>query len=226
MAEDYICGWKKAKEKTSSSPSGIHFGHYIVGIEEQVVAKLNQLMATIPMLTGISPTRWRMTLNVMLEKLAGNCWVEKLRIIMLFEADFNSNNKWLGRTLMKQAASKHILAEQQYGSCKGKAMGTQCLNKWLFYNYIWAMHIPVVLCSNDAKSCYNHIILIITALCLCRLGAPPKATESMITTLAQLCHHVQSAFGNSTQSQGQEDWLEPAAGIGQGNGACSRSGWR
>jgi len=80
-----------------------------------------------------------------------------------------------------------------------------------------AMCTPTALCANDAKSCYNRIILIIAVLCLCRLGATPKATESMIATLAQLCHHVQSAFGNSTQSQGQEDWLEPAAGIGQGN---------
>jgi len=41
----------------------------------------------------------------------------------------------------------------------------------------------------------------------------------MIATLAQLKHHVRSAFGNSSISQGQEDWPEPAAGIGQGNGA-------
>jgi len=34
-------------------------------------------------------------LNVMLEKLTGNVNVEKLWIIMLFEADFNHNNKCL-----------------------------------------------------------------------------------------------------------------------------------
>jgi len=32
-----------------------------------------------------------------------------------------------------------------------------------------------------------------------------KAMESMIATLAQLWHHVHSAFGNSTQAQGQEE---------------------
>ncbi len=39
-------------------------------------------------------------LNVMLEKLVGNDNVEKLRIIMLFKANFNHNNKWLGRETM------------------------------------------------------------------------------------------------------------------------------
>jgi len=81
------------------------------------------------------------------------------------------------------------------------------------------MQIPAALCSNDAKSCYDRIVLIIVALCLCHLGAPLKATESMISTLAQLWHHVRLAFGSSKQSQGQEEWLEQVAGIGQGNGA-------
>jgi len=103
MEEEYIMGWLKAKEKTSSSPSGIHFGHYIAGVEEIVINKINRLMATIPMLTGTSPLRWRNTLNVMLEKLAGNCSIEKLRISMLFEADLNNNNKWLGWALMANA---------------------------------------------------------------------------------------------------------------------------
>jgi hypothetical protein len=31
--EDYRAHWKCAKEETSSSCSGLHFGHYIAGIE-------------------------------------------------------------------------------------------------------------------------------------------------------------------------------------------------
>jgi len=69
------------------------------------------------------------------------------------------------------------------------------------------------------KAATNHIVLIIAALCLCHLGAPLKATKSMISTLALLHHHVCSAFGNSETSQGQEDWAAPVVGIGQGNGA-------
>jgi len=131
---------------------GIHFGHYIAAVKEILTEKINRLMATIPMITGISPQRWRHALNVMLEKVAGNCSVEKLRIIMLFEADFNNNNKWLGRAVMRNAKQLEEIAPEQYGSRSHKAAGTQCLNKRLFYNYIQAMHIPAALCSNDAKS--------------------------------------------------------------------------
>jgi len=119
---------------------------------------------------------------------------------------------------MANAETYQLLAPEQYGSRKSKAAGIQCLNKRLFYDYIRAMHIPAALCSNDTKSCYDQIVLIIVALCLCCLRAPLKATESMISTLAQLRHQVRSAFGTSDISEGQEDWPEPVAGIGQGNG--------
>jgi len=120
---------------------------------------------------------------------------------------------------MANAECNNAIAPEQYGSRKGKAAGIQCLNKCLFYDYIWAMRAPTALCSNDAKSCYDRIILIIAALCLCWLGTLIKATESMMSTLAQLQHHVCLAFGNSSQSQGQDEWMEPVASIGQGNGA-------
>jgi len=45
----------------------------------------------------------------MLEKLAGNDNVEKLRIIMLFKADFNHNNKWLGRATMQIAEKNKLM---------------------------------------------------------------------------------------------------------------------
>jgi len=218
--EEYRYGWQHARKATASSLSGVHFGHYIASVEDVVTEKINRLMATIPMMTGISPQRWRHALNVMLEKVAGNCSMEKLCIIMLFEADFNSNNKWLGRATMHNAEDHGAMAPEQYGSRNRKAAGTQCLNKRLFYNYIQAMKIPAALCSNDAKSCYNRIVLVIAALCLCRLGAPVSAVKSMTGTIAQLQHHIRSTFGNSIHSQGQaNNWKDLVAGIGQGNGA-------
>jgi len=80
------------------------------------------------------------------------------------------------------------------------------------------MHILATLCSNDAKSCYNWTILLVAALCLCRLGTPLLVVVSMTSTLAQLWYHVHSAFGNSELAQGQAEWKDPIAGIGQGNG--------
>jgi len=119
---------------------------------------------------------------------------------------------------MQTAESHRLLAPEQFGSWKSKATGTQCLNKWLFYDLYWCLCAPAVLCSNDAKSCYDWILLIIAALCLCHFGATKAATKSMITTLAQLHHHANSLRWFK-QHQGQNEWTLPTAGIGQGNGA-------
>jgi len=89
----YAASWYKAQESTSSTPSGIHFGHYIAGTFNPYILLLNATMADIPLHTGYSPIRWRKGLNVMLEKSPENFNVEKLCIILLFKANFNSNNK-------------------------------------------------------------------------------------------------------------------------------------
>jgi len=148
----------------------VHFGHCIAGTQESQIAQLNAHMALLPVATGCSPSCWRHGLNVMLKTL-GNYDVECLQIILLFKVDFNQNNKWLGWAFMKKAELQNLLADKQYGSHWYKDAITQCLNKWLWYIYIHCTRQPAALCSNDAKSCYNQIVLLIAALYMCHLGA-------------------------------------------------------
>jgi len=108
----------------------------MVGTCNPDILIFNATMADIPLKTGYSPARWHEGLNVMLKKTPGNFNIEKLRVILLFEADFNSNNKWIGRAVMRNAEALNLLAEEQYGSRKHKAAVLQCLNKGLFYNLL------------------------------------------------------------------------------------------
>ncbi len=217
--EEYISGWKRAREETSSSYSNVHFGHYIAGSQDERVASFNAGMAIIPAATGYSPNRWRHGLNVMLEKAPGNIDVERLRIILLFEADCNQNNKWIGRAFMKEAERGDLLAVEQYGSHRYKDAITQCLNKRLWYDYIRSTRQPAALCSNDAKSCYDRIVLLIAALCMCRFGASKPSVLSMLTTIRDMRHHTRTVHGDSMRFASRRTWNQPVAGIGQGNGA-------
>jgi len=97
-------------------PSSVHFGHYTTAITEDTIGKINAILANVRLLSGMAPKWWKQMLNVMLEKLAGNNNVEKLQIIMLFEANFNNNNKWLGRATMKVADEHNLLAVNFYTS--------------------------------------------------------------------------------------------------------------
>jgi len=91
---------------------------------------------------------------------------------------------------MAQAKTQHLKADNQYSSSKNCSVIIQCLNKQLWYNFNQGFQIPAALCSNDVKSCYDQIVLLIAALCMCQLGATKNAVFSMIGTLVWMDHHI------------------------------------
>jgi hypothetical protein len=102
---------------------------YFSSTTRQSSNNIRYVLAQIPFETGFSPERWRQGIEVMLLKLPGNYNVEKMRAILLFEADFNFNNKRWGRILMWYAEAHGLLADEQYGSRKRLAAIDHCLNK-------------------------------------------------------------------------------------------------
>ncbi len=85
--------WKKVKEDTSLSQSGLHFGHYIAGTDCNYILQFHVLLVLLALKKGIALERWLNGLSVMLEKMFGVRLVSKLRAILLMEADFNAMNK-------------------------------------------------------------------------------------------------------------------------------------
>jgi hypothetical protein len=103
-------------------------------------------MSNFPLRTGYSPRRWQQGIEVMLLKQLNNFHVNKLRAILLFEADFNHNNKRLGRALMNHAEMNNWLAPEQYGSRKQVSAIDHCLNKRLSFDIIRQLKHPAALC--------------------------------------------------------------------------------
>ena len=70
------------------------------------------------------------------------------------------------------------------------------------------------------KSYYDRIVHSFAALAMRRAGAAELATVSMFKTLQKLRHKVRTAFGDSDESFGGENWkdLEALMRVGQGNG--------
>ena len=85
--------WKKVKEDTSSSQSGLHFGHYIADTNCDYISQFHALQVSLALKKGIALERWSKGLSVMLEKMFGVRLISKLRAILLMEADFNTMNK-------------------------------------------------------------------------------------------------------------------------------------
>ena len=130
----YATGWEKMREHTASGKSGLHFGHFIAQARDPLLCAVDAAMARIPTQVGYVPNRWTYGLNVMLEKKPGVAKVSKLRTILLYEADYNQNNKIMGRAMMAYAEKHNLLAPEQYGSRKHHSAIYQGLNKVLTFN--------------------------------------------------------------------------------------------
>jgi hypothetical protein len=75
---DWSNHWRSAREETSSSISGRHFGHYKAGLQSQYESYLQALQATLVVKQGIILERWSNGLSVMLEKIFGCLLITKL----------------------------------------------------------------------------------------------------------------------------------------------------
>ena len=87
--EDYTKMFKKWKEKTTTSPSGRHLGHYKSILQEPELIKYHCIMASLPLKYGFTPKRWTKAIQIMLEKKTGNPLLHRLRGILILEADLN-----------------------------------------------------------------------------------------------------------------------------------------
>jgi hypothetical protein len=88
----------------------MHFGYFIAGCTNDVIANFEATMANILLMSGYSPKRWQKPINCMLLKQEGNYNVDKLHTIVLFHPEANQNFKFLGRTVMAHAENHGQLA--------------------------------------------------------------------------------------------------------------------
>jgi hypothetical protein len=87
--------WKKFREKTLLSMSGAHAGHYKSATFSDMVTNFLSRKIMLIARGGCPPERWGHGLQVLLEKMAGVPLVNKLRAILLMEANFNYMNRWV-----------------------------------------------------------------------------------------------------------------------------------
>jgi hypothetical protein len=95
-------GFCSAQEQTGSSYSGLHFSHYIVVSYCPDLSLLHAAKLSICARNGVTLARWGMGLTVLLEKILGNVFINKLHAICLLEADFNWSKKLIFAWRMMQ----------------------------------------------------------------------------------------------------------------------------
>ena len=108
---------KRWKETTSTSPSGRHLGHYKTAILDDDVAQLHVDMINFPITYGFAPERWTRSVTPLIEKDEGMPLLTRLRVIHLFEADYNLFLKIIyGRRMVKNGERNNAMNDQQHGA--------------------------------------------------------------------------------------------------------------
>ena len=224
--EDLKQLFKKWRESTTTSQSGRHLGIYrAIFLNQQSTATHhnidNDLAKMINMLIqhGIGLERWRNVTNMMIHKLDGSYNINKLRVIHLFEADYNGLIGILfNRRVLYQAEHSKLINDNQWGGRPHRQADDALMLKELTYNITVATKTTLATFDNDATGCFDRVPCTVAMLSSRRLGATKNMCRMQADTLQHIRHKLRTAFGTSSHSYTSNDDCE-IHGQGQGSRA-------
>ena len=188
-----------------------------------ILAYQNQLLdATVNLLNyalqfGYTFERWTKVVNVMLQKDVGNPRIHRLRIIHIYEADYNLLLAVKWRQALFHAEDHHLLNDGMYGSRPGKSAHDPAFMEVLQHEtYRMSMKSGVNF-DLDAASCYDRILPNLAVLSSRRMGMASSVTQVNALTLQNTKYHLKTSLGISTTYY-QHSLQTPIYGTGQGSG--------
>jgi hypothetical protein len=250
---EYMSGFRNWKERTSTSPSGRHLGHYKALLRAEAPDKPNtedtdsqdnlldqppptktkrnqqhhpqgrnifEVLFQVSMSAlraGETLTRWTNAYSSMIEKDKGKPHINRLRVIHLYEADYNLLLKLLwARRLTWNAHKQGSLHPSQAGSRPGRKAIDLVIFKEQKYLYSTLTRTNLLTMDNDAKACYDRIICNLAMLISQYYGMPQHACKTQAKTIEQMKFYIRTAIGISDESY-QHTTETPIHGSGQGS---------
>lgn len=210
---------KGSKEKTSTSPSGRHYGHYKALLHggSKYLATIHSILETA-IQHNIILRRWKHTTTTLIEKEPGLPYVHRMRAIHIIEAEvqFLAKNFYITK-LMKHAESKNLITDEQYGGRSRRQAQSAVINKVLYYNLSHQMLMPSAYMDDDARACYDRIITPLSSLECRKWGAPYKLAQFTNKFIESQTYALRTGHGISegTYTYTNDD---PIQGSGQGIG--------
>lgn len=139
--------------------SGLHFGHYIAGVDSDLISYCHTLLVAYAdlisycytLLVVYAAVRWGYSPARL---VAGCSLVEKMQTILLLEADFNFTNKMIyGDRMLANSRRYGCMAEEIFIE-RGRTTENGSLAKVLSYDIVRQFWLNVAIASVDAANCY------------------------------------------------------------------------
>jgi len=235
--DEYSEKLKSWRESTSTSPSGLHLGHYKALIVRHAYSELRsdeparikwdsmQLdlrtlhlsLTNYALQRGYSYSRWQQVSNAMLFKEENNIKIHRTRVIHLYEADYNlaMGVKW--RAALYKAEDYHALNQGQYGSRPNRNAHDPIFIEEFQFEISRTTRKSLLQTNYDATSCYDRIVPNLAAIVSRKFGVPETVVLSNVVTLLNAKYRLKTELGTSTEFY-QHSTEHPIYGTGQGSG--------
>ena len=156
--KDFSSIFSTWKETTTISPSGRHLGHYKSILNCPELVSFHCIMTSLPLCFGFAPSCWTKAIQIMLEKKPGIPLLNRLRVIIILEANYNWALRLIwGKRLFQSAAQSNLLMPAQQAR-PGFHSITAALNKFLAYDLMRLTKRDGGSFNNDAEGCYDRIV--------------------------------------------------------------------
>ena len=235
--DEYQQLFKKTRESTACGPSGLHMSHWKVAALDDELSAINAFFMWASFYLGFVYDRWLISWHCMLLKKR-HPYVNKLRIIQLFEGDFNGMLKFLlGRQLMRHMVQTDQIDVTTFGSIPGRDAKEAMKLLDMVYSNHRLFSRTLVSIFNDAAGCYDRIRPNMADIAMRRVGCPASITNTQTRAQLGMVHKIRTALG---VSKGTLKWgpgllttiviagiihlVGNIGGIGQGGGG-SPVGW-
>ena len=155
----------------------------------------------------------------MIEKIKGVIKVDKLRAILLMEADFNFINKLMfGNRLIKQCTKYNRFPKELFGGLANKSAQEVGVNRRLVLDLFRLKRRNGAVTGVDATQCYDRTVHSLAILLSRNEGAPINPLICMFGAIQGMNYFLRTTFGDSKRSDVGRQKI-PFQGSCQGNGA-------
>jgi hypothetical protein len=195
--EEYMAVFNKTKESTACGPSGLHMSHWKAACERPCIARVHAFFMWAAFEMGFTYSRWEQSWHCMIKKLKDPL-LPKLRIVQLFEGDFNAGLKFLiGKKMMRYMNDKNLHDPETFGSRSGKTAPEALTNLQLLFDHQRIWRQPISIIFNDAVGCYDRIIPTLCELAMRAKGCPKSIAQCHTLTQKGMIHRIRIATGIS-----------------------------
>jgi hypothetical protein len=242
---DMIEGFNKWRERTTTSPSGKHLGiyrtltravkhYYEIPTTDQNKPEPNQSkkhretaelaltiqnhLINLAIKHTYSYLRWKTINNFFIEKIPGNPLLGKLRVIHIYEADWNLLLKYFIAYKVHGAACRaQTVQPEQTGGRPGKCTAHTAALTTITAETICLQKVTGATIYNDAKACFDRIIENISNATLISEGLHPKIAKIHHETLSNAHYYIKTKQGLHDIPNGH---MKPDHFLGSGQGAA------